>query len=224
MWHDQHIVLLLLSEKLVQTLAGPALAFLCRQNRLGSSTGPEKTTRRRWGTSLSAIGRGLMFFWGLCWLAVHGEEFLCSCYESKASSYLTTGFPFLPALQKKPQSANKHQILKSSTLFQMQEWSYWRQRIVMENGILMTVPPPFSSTQPSQELLPHWQSTWRTHLLFLAITVAFFIVEGRYQHNHCVSGLFFFSLFCFFGLKPDAEGTILFLREFLLRRMLWKGT
>lgn len=73
MWQNQHVGVLLLGGKLVQTLPGPALVFFCRQNRLGSSTGPEETTEEgevHRECSLSAAGRGLLFFWGLRWLAV----------------------------------------------------------------------------------------------------------------------------------------------------------
>lgn len=85
MWQNQHMVMLLLSEKLVQTLPGPALAFLCRQNRLGSSTGLERLHKTR-GSSLkmfikSNVSRALVFL-RFTVPSVYKDRFLYSCcYE-----------------------------------------------------------------------------------------------------------------------------------------------
>lgn len=84
MWQNQHTVMLLLGEKLVQTLPGPALAFLCRQNRLGSSTGLGRLHKTR-GSSLKVFIKcdesRVLVFLGFTVPSVREDGFLCSHFD-----------------------------------------------------------------------------------------------------------------------------------------------
>lgn len=115
--------------------------------------------------------------------------------ENKASSCFTAGFPSCLLSKRNPK------VQKISSL---NTW-FWNKALYFKHRnnptdvkrlwwrILMAIPPPFSSTLFSQELLLSWESTWRTHLLFLAITALIFLVEAKYQDN-CFVPVFFFSL------------------------------